>query len=268
MGRVLGSQWGSGGSSGRLSPHLLATIYPVDAQGQPEGDVDSVVSPITDATIELTANWQSPFEQSGPESKAPAIMSMLQQGTLESYVTTIFGKGSEGQGLGARISQEVTDFSRSAQGRSGMTKLNSTQVFTGAPPVKISMTLHFRAFRNARTEVEDPVDQLVRWQAARELAPNGSLVSAVRALKDGTGFLKALLPSRAPQMVAFRFGGKLFSPMVIESMSRPLTVPRTSEGQELHTSVQLSLATLTALDSADWRRAAAGLPTLLFNSSR
>lgn len=258
---VIGSIWSG------LNQNLLASIYPVDAQGSPLVDDTTVVAPITDANLDMTANWQSPFEQAGADSKAPAIMSLLQQGGLESYVTTILGKGNPNGGLGAQISQIVTDFSRQAQGRTGMTKLNSTQIFTGSPPIKLPMTLHFRAFKNPKAEVQDPIDQLARWMLAQELAPGGALVEAIKALKDGQGLLKALLPSRAPQMVAFTHGGYTFSPMVIESISHPITVPRTKAGEMLHVAVTLTLATLTALDVGDWRRARSGQPTLLFNNS-
>lgn len=261
-GRVLQSLWSG------LNPRLLATIYPVNPQGLALADEPSVAAPITDGNIELSANWQSPFEQSGPETKAPAIMSMLQSGTLESYVIPILGKAAPGQdaGFGTRLAAEIVDFSRNAQGRTGMTKLNSTQAFTGAPPVKLPFTMHFRAFRDTKTEVEDPVDQLARWMLAQELAPNGSIVSAVEAYRQGRGFLKALLPSRVPQMVGLSYGGYTFSPMVIESMTRPITVPRASDGGALHMQVQVMLATLTALDEGDWRRARAGKPTRLFNN--
>lgn len=258
-GSRLGSKWDG------LNPFLLATIYPVNAQGVQEPG-SYVVAPPTEGNIELTANWQSPFEQSGAESKIPAITNMLQSGTLQAYSESILGKAASDASAKSSLSREIADFSREAQGRSGMTKLNSTQVFTGAPPVKIPMTLHFRAFDDPAAEVQAPIDQLERWSLARQLAPNGSIVSAIQSFKSGQGFLKALLPSLAPQMVALKFGGYLFSPMVIENMSRPLTMPRTGDGQPLHVAVTIMLATLTALDAEDWRRARNGQPTQLFNN--
>ena len=257
-GRQLGSKWDG------LSPSLLATIFPVNAQGEPEPG-NFVVAPPTDGNIELTANWQSPFEQSGAESKAPAITSMLQSGMLQAYAESLLGKGSDGSAR-ARLSAEITSFSKDAQGRTGMTKLNSTQIFTGSAPLKLPLTLHFRAFDDAIEEVQAPIDQLARWVLARQLAPNGSLVSAVEAFKTGQGFLKALLPSLAPQMVGFRYGGYMFAPMVIESMSHPITGPRTGDGSLLNVAVQITLATLTSLDQGDWTRARSNRPIQLFNN--
>lgn len=248
-----------------LSRHLLATIYPVDARGDPIQNEDAVAAPITDGNVEITANWQSPFEQAGAESKAPAVMSMLQSGTFESYLLPLLGKGDEGS-FTSRLSAEVTDFSRSAQGRSGMTKINSTQVFTGAAPVKVPVTMHFRAFDDPASEVQEPVDLLSQWALPGYLAPNGGLASAILALRNGQGFLKALLPSEAPKMVALVYGGYTFAPLVVESVSRPITVPRSSSGDMVHVAVQLMLSTVTAMDRGDWIRARGGRPIQLFNN--
>lgn len=260
---VLSSKWGG------LNASLLATLYPVNQQGYPRADDIEVVAPVTEGNIELSANWQSPFEQSGTENKAPFIMQMLQSGTLQSYAETFLGKGSDeggGNGLRARLAQDIADFSREGQGRSGMTKLNSTQIFTGASPIKIPLTLHFRAFDDPEKEVQAPIDQLAKWTLARELAPNGNLISAIQKFNAGEGFLKSLLPSLSPQMVALRYGRYTFAPMVIESMSHPITGPRTADGAILNVAVQVTLASMTALDAGDWDRARSGRPTQLFNN--
>lgn len=255
---VLTSKWTG------LNEALIASVYAVGPDGfAVDGPI--VKAPITDGNIELTANWQSPFEQMGAETKAPAITAMLQSGTLQGLAETLLGKGT-GDGLGARLSRELTEASQVAQGRTGLTKLNSTQVFTGAAPIKIPLTLHFRAFEDPVSEVRTPVDQLARWTLARRLAENGSLVSAVQAFRQGQGFLKALLPSEAPQMVALKYGGYTFSPLVIESLTQPFAVPRSSDGEPLNVAVQIVLASLTALDAGDWGLARNGLPTNLFNN--
>lgn len=68
-------------------------------------------------------------------------------------------------------------------------------------------------------------------------------------------------------MVGLEYGKQTFSPMVIESMSMPLTVPRSSDGDPLNVAVQLVLATLTALDADDWSRSRQGQPIQLFNNN-
>jgi hypothetical protein len=256
--QYLSSKWSG------LNQNLLAALYPVGADGlQIDGSV--VIAPATDGNIELTGNWQSPFEQSGVDGRAPAISQGLQTGVLDSYIEPILGKGS-GDSLLSRLSSSLSEVSREGQGRSGMTKLNSTQVFTGAAPIKFPITLHFRAFDNPEREVHAPIDQLARWTLARELSVSGSIVSAIQNLSQGQGVLKALLPSLAPQMVALRYGRYTFAPLVIESMSHPITGPRTSDGALLNVSVQVALASLTALDQNDWARALNGQPTRLFSN--
>lgn len=257
-----GSKWGS------LNRSLLASIYEVTPSGEPSGGA-RVVAPLTEANIELTANWQSAFENIGVEAKLPTLMAMLQNGTLESYSETLLPKGSDGllSGILGPLRASITELSRGAQGRSTLTKLNSTQVFTGAAPVKVPVTMIFRAFDDPDAEVQAPVDQLARWTLARQLAANGSIAQAIRNYREGQGVLKSLLPSEAPQLVGLRYAGYTFAPLVIESMSHPLTVPRSKDGEPLHVAVQLQLASLTALDAGDWTRARQGKPTLMFNTS-
>ena len=43
----------------------------------------SNLAPLTDASMDVVLNWQSPFEQAGPESRAPSIMAMLQSGEIQ-----------------------------------------------------------------------------------------------------------------------------------------------------------------------------------------
>jgi hypothetical protein len=63
--------------------------------------------------------------------------------------------------LAAKISAEHGDGAiellRNAAGRTGITKLNSTQIFSGMPPVKFSFTAHFRALTDPQSEVRDPI---------------------------------------------------------------------------------------------------------------
>ena len=158
---------------------------------------------------------------------------------------------------------------QAAAGRTGMTKLNSTQVFVGSAPVQISLSLHFRAMTDPKAEVRDPVDQLVQWMLSQQMAESSTVVNTIEKLKQGASFAEILLPSRTPQMVALVFGGYTFSPLVIEGMQRPMSGPRHGgSGELLHAKIPLKLATLTALDKDDWARAGRGEPTKLFTQKR
>ena len=85
-----------------LSPHLIASFFEVakigdDAWGRTsKTDPKTVLAPLTDANMEIALNWQSPFEQAGPESKAPALMAMLQSGALQPIVDSVMGKQKDG----------------------------------------------------------------------------------------------------------------------------------------------------------------------------
>lgn len=263
MARALSSKWGV------LNDALLATIYTVTPQGQavPAAERVTIRGPITDGNIEIAANWQSPFEQSGADTKAPFLTGLLQSGSIESYIPALLGEGYEGQsGMAADIGRAARDFSREAQGRSAQTKLNSIMIFAGASPVKLPLTIYFRAFDDPQAEVQDCIDALAKLTLSRQLAQAGGLAEAIRNYRDGAGFLKTLLPSEAPQMVALKYGGYTLLPMVIESMTMPLTVPRDGRGRPLFVAVQLTLATLTALDREDWTRARRGQPIKLWNN--
>lgn len=248
---VLSSRWDG------LSQHLLASIFVVNNDGTRQRDGFEISCPLTNASMEVVANWQSPFESMGPESRAPTLTAMLQSGTLANTLSALIGGGAdEVTDTGAfrtRLSKEITEVGSELQGRTGMTKLNSTQVFGGAPPVKIHATAHFRAFKDAAVEVHAPLEALIRWSLPAKLATFGGIAGALQSFKNGQGVLKSILPSEAPPMVGLIYGGWGFSPMVIECVGVPLTGPRSKHGEMVQVSVDITLATLTALDAQDWK---------------
>lgn len=261
MSARLGSKWVG------LSPHLIGHIYPVDNGGFRLINEPEVFAPVTEATIEMAANWQSPFEQTGPESKAPAFAALVQSGAAGPLLSSLFGLGGENESnFLQRLATEMSDGARSMVGRSGMTKLNALQIFGGAPPMKINLTLHFQAFEDGASEVQAPVDQLAKWHLSKSLASNGTLVNAINAVKTGGNLLQALFPSEAPSFVGFQFRGFYMAPMVIESLSVPLAPPCDERGNPVDMSVQIVLATLTSLDANDWARMRSGKPISLFNN--
>jgi hypothetical protein len=240
---------------GGLSRHLIAKLYPVKKDGSRIG-TDIVQAPITDANFETTLNWQSPFENAGPESKAPALTAMIQSGQLGVVMDAVKSSGlidRDGE-AGAKLdafARKAMEVSKGLEGRTGITKLNSRQVFTGMPPVKLSITMHFRAVLDPQGEVVDPYRQLLEWALPQELSDDSALVAAMGGEKS---VLSILFPSKAPQMVALNYGNQTFSPMVIEHVSHSLDVPRDRNGLPLYMAVQLSLSTLTALDRNDVKR--------------
>lgn len=237
-----------------LSPHLLATFYVVEPSQddmtvwhRSETDASEVVAPFTEANFEVDLTWQNSFENAGAESKAPALMAMLQSGSFQPVIDAVFGE--KGQPTAAKLSEYVSQ----AFGRTGITKLNSTQIFLGMPCYKITGTLLFRAWRDAVSEVEKPIDKLMSWALPQKLSPDGSIFSrAVQTTRGEMGYLDALMPSVAPLRIGMRYKNRNFYPLVIENISMPLTSPINSEGHFVNIELQITLSSLAAIDRDDW----------------
>lgn len=247
---------GEGSDWGRLSEHLIARLYVCDSNGIADPtELLAVTGPISDASFEATFNWQSPFEGSGPEAKAPALMAMLQSGSLVPVLNALQAVNPiKGGAIGDALSNGSDTLKKAVQdlqGRTGITKLNSRQVFSGMPPVKISFTLYFRAITDAQMEVMTPYQRLLEWAMPQDLAKDGILSEVIKTTESVESFIKAMFPSTVPKMVALVYGNERYSPMVIESLSNPIDGPRGSDGKPTYRAVQLTLATLTALDRAD-----------------
>lgn len=242
--QTLTSDWGA------LSPHLIASFWEVDREGVKKKDSDTVVKAAVtdDANLEITLNWQSPFEQAGPETKAPTLFALMQTGVAQQIFDAFgFDKDLDSAAKATRLLQQF-------EGRTGITKLNSVQVFNGMPPAKIPMTLLFRAWRDPMAEVENPVDQLMQWALPIELAKDSTLLTnAVDAVKGSKDWIEAVLPSKSPTLLALNYKGRTFAPMVIESISQPLKAPIDSSGHFVEMTLQITLATLAAIDRKDWQ---------------
>jgi hypothetical protein len=255
-----------------LSPHLVASFYHVDklddlgkSWGRREGVTDDYVvrAPLTEATMEVALNWQSPFESAGPEARASTMIAMLQSGALQIVSDTAHevigavtnavagGQGSNSEG-GAK--QKSADFLRQFEGKTGITRLNSTQVFNGMPPTKITCTALFRAWKDAIGEVETPVSQLMRWALPQELSDDGPMLAQLMKVLTSADktLLDAMLPSRAPLKIAMKYKGRVFMPLVIESVGVPLMSPIDRNGHYVELAVPLTLCSLAAIDRSDW----------------
>lgn len=249
--KVLTSKWDG------LSKHLLATFYEVERGGSdkqhwvPVENGPLVKAALTDASMEMGLTWQSPFENAGADKGAPTLSAMLQSGALQPYVAD-----------GGNASKTLGKF----EGRTGITKLNSTQVFSGMPPVKIQVTALFRAWDDPASEVEAPFEQLMQWALPKKLALDGAIMSMIEGIKQAASgkpldeaAANALLPSHAPVKIAMHYKGRLFSPLVIESIGQPLNSPVSGSGKFVELAIPMTLCTLTALDRDDWTGAKQGI---------
>lgn len=243
---ALGSRWDG------LSEHLIAHFYALDKDGNVDTSEPEVFAPFAEgAEMAMQYNWQSPFEHMGPESKAPAITALLQSGALSAFssqargVLNFFGFSADGQ------NQTAYDrFVDSAKGRTGITKINSTQIFNGMPPLRLTCTVLFRAWADPEREVEAPIRQLMRWAAPKKLAERGIFSGA----SDERSGIEYLLPSEAPTRIAIAYANRTFADMVIESISEPLTSPRARDGRYTMVALPMQIASLAALDRGDMQR--------------
>lgn len=241
----------TGGGWGRLSTHLLGRMYACDSKGVENMAEGFILAPATDGTMEASFNWQSPFENTGPETKAPALMAMIQTGQLgdvAAALQSVVGGGSDS--LLGKSAEQLKQVAKDLEGKTGITKLNSRQVFSGMPPIKLNMTLHLRAFQNAKAEVQEPYERLLRWALPQELAQD-RVTNAVNTNSQEGAFVRTMFPSRAPMLVGFTHARQRYAPMVIESVMTPIDGPLGADGIPIYRSVQITLATLTALDRND-----------------
>jgi len=239
-----------------LNPNLIARFWEVDRKGKRIG-FTTVSAPLTTAEMEISLSWQSAFENAGAESKAPALMAMLQSGALQPVMAALGlggedGKAQDKQGQSSGLAAKAQEFAKAAEGRTGITKLNSVQIFVGMTPVKFSVSALFRAWLDPASEVEAPFNQLMNWALPIELSEDGALVQGINAVKGNNTWLDVLMPSKAPTMIAMQYKGRTYSPLVIEGITDPLDSPIDGYGQFTQKLVPLQLSSLAAWDRKDW----------------
>lgn len=252
-GTVLSSDWTG------LSPHLIASFYPVKRIVSGDGKrtvgwardftEPEVQAPITEGQLDAAMTWHSPFENSGADQQFSAISALMQTGAITPLLTMlqdVVGNATSGTGALSAAAKSAADASKRLEGRTSMTKLNSTQTFNGMPPLKLSLTAHFRALRDARAEVANPLNQLIRWALPQELAQDGPVLELIR------GGDPSLYPSKIPMVIGMQYADMQLLPLVIESVPYPLSGPRDRSGNLLSAQVALQLSTLAAIDAADW----------------
>jgi hypothetical protein len=232
-----------------LSPHLICSIYPLKRVGDGadwgrDDDGRPFKAPLTQASLDIAPNWQSPFEGSGVESRFPALAQMAQAGMFSGVLQAIGSTLKFAEGATGTLDEKA----KLLVGRSGVTKLNSTQVFSGMQPIKIQATAFLRAFKDPWKEVEAPLKQLQQWTLPKRLAKDGVLAEFIKSGMDPL----TLMPSEVPTIVGFAYKNRIFQPMVIESVSDPLDAPIDKSGNRISATVQVTLCTLTALDRNDW----------------
>ena len=254
-----------------LSPFLIASFWQVDRKGNPV-NVDAngntvaagmggkqiiVNAPLSESSLDVTLNWVSPFEGAGAEKSFPTLLAMLESGSVQPIVDAIKGLNG-GNSVNSSVDSLNNNVLKQFQGKTGITKLNSIQVFTGMPPLKFSVTAVFRAWKDPVTEVVNPVDQLMKWALPVSLSGDSTLISNLikTAGASNTGlvdWINAILPSTGPVLIAMKYKGRVFSPMVIESIAYPLNSPIDANGNFVELAIPMQICSLAAIDRADWK---------------
>ena len=226
------------GAWGNLAESYKLRLRLCDKEGTLLEDPHQIVCVPIDADLSISSQYSTPFDNSNPEHRLPTMMGMLQSGdwvnTLEIGLNSIFG---------VELSEERKEGLNSLEGRSNLTKVNSTQIFVSTEPLTISATLCFIAWRNASIEVERQLALLKQWALPIELSDGSVLASA---LQDKS--LMSLFPSQAPPFVSMIYGGKRYTPLLIRDVSEPLVVPFDSDSNRLYAQVQVTLMSRNALD--------------------
>ena len=238
----------------KLNKHLLAYIRLFEPTAE---DPFQVCVLLEDAEFALENQYSTPFENSNPEGRMPNLMGMIQSGQMITSLTDVINIG----GFSAPSSQDsengsapqdkgmlgqVFDKLEGLKGRSTFTKLNSQQIYTSSNSVKISGTLVLSAWRNAHLEVERALQKLQEWATPKKLADKSALMSG---LQQKT--LEGFFPSIIPPTVSLVYGGKTYEPLVIESLSAPITAPMTADGSRIAVKCQVSFSSEKAWDKGD-----------------
>lgn len=268
----LGGVWGDMG----LNKNLIVKIRPVvegnfeGGQGKQTYNADPnqpiVESLFEDAEFTIESQYSTPFESSNPEGRLPNLMGMIQSGQISAAYYSFFAAvndptgftgavGDVGEAVGDAIG-DATGISASGiiesaegelqglLGRSNFTKLNSRQIFTSSNSVRITGSLVFQAWADAKSEVEDAVEQLQKWASPAKLSAESLIVGGIQ-----NGISAAMFPSIIPPLIQLQYGGKTYSPMVIESVSAPITAPMNKEGSRIAVKAQITFLSLTAWDA-------------------
>jgi hypothetical protein len=244
---------------GELSKHKIATIRLCSKEGVLDANSPVVSTVLTDGDFAVESSYQSPFESSNPETKLPNLMGMVQSGQFISSITGIAGKAAGGAtesvtkaiaavgeitGVAGLVKYAANEIA-ALEGKSNLTKINSTQIFVSTAPIRLTCTLFFMALHDAKAEVETPLSLLQQWALPIELSKLGLVEALAGSVVDG------LFPSKAPPFVAITYGGKTYAPFLLENVAAPVTGPMDRDGNRLNVTASLTLASRQAWDAND-----------------
>lgn len=243
----------------KLNKHLLAYIRLFEPTAE---DPFQVCVLLEDAEFALENQYSTPFENSNPEGRMPNLMGMLQNGMIGVGMADILTAQPAADSAAAQATSAIArtadaifeysglkngtlEFLEGVKGKTTFTKWNSQQVYTSSNGVKISGTLVLSAWQNAHLEVERALQKLQEWATPKFLY-DGTLIANVIE-KGAIG----LFASEIPPTVSLVYGGKTYEPLVIESLSAPITAPMTADGSRIAVKCQVTFVSQKAWDKSD-----------------
>lgn len=223
---------------GRLSDIFKAKFLLCDRDGNLLDDTRQVVAVAIEGHISQESNWSTPFDSSNPENKMPTLLGGLQSGTISDFAGALAKNLGMGDSLAANLEK--------AEGRTSFTKVNSTQIFLSNTSAQISMTIVFRAWRNARAEVEDQVGLLHQMSVPIELSDDSIATGLV---EDPSLSFDTFMPSRTPPFISLYYAKRSYTPLVLQSFSRDIVGNMTEDGDMVYLEVPVTLLSRQAWDS-------------------
>lgn len=232
-----------------INRNLIAELYEVDRYGTPINTDVVVRALMPNAQEVVSAIWTTPFDADNGRTVAPTLSALAQSGQIKPLLSLIDSR------FGTKFSKDLAPSLDNLEGRSALTRLNSTAVFAGAAPVKMNVELFIKAYQNPALEVEKSIAILKGWAVPIELAEGGYLHNAIKNFGKGSALtteaINTLFPSKSPGFIALNYAGYLYAPLAIESITFDLTNPMDRFGNRMHTRVQMQLTSLRAIDRKD-----------------
>ncbi|WP_417212030.1 hypothetical protein [Acinetobacter venetianus] len=235
---------------GRLAEIFKSKFVLCDKDGNSLGSSLQVVAVPIEGQLSNEANWATPFDSSNPENKLPTLLGGLQSGTMSDLAGTLATKLGMGDSLAENLQK--------AEGRSSFTKVNSTQIFLSNSSVQISLTLLFRAWRNAKIEVENQVGLLHQMSVPIELSDDSI---AAGQIENPSLSFDGFMPSRIPPYITLYYANRSYTPLILQSFSRDIVGNMTEHGDMVYLEVPITLLSRQAWDSVNVGRLY-GLPGL------
>lgn len=167
------------------------------------------------ATRELSANWNAPFENE----------------TLQSFLER------SGQTVANLAGTAITAYEMET-GKTTRSTFNSTRIWEGSNPHSFSLTLNFVAFEDPIKEVHEALKRLEEWTSPELAATMPVSYDSTKTMSEGAVDVSGRMP---PQLMLSIGRLAIFSDMVITSVSIPIGGPKTKDGYLLSAAVNVTI---------------------------